>query len=56
MPYTCLDGMERDNLTFNFNSHDSLLIATTPQAKCRCHFPLQALQLTVPYYAQSEAT
>lgn len=56
MPYTCLDGMERDNLTFSFNSHDSLLIAATPQAKCRCSFSLHALQLTVPYYAQSEAT
>jgi len=56
MPYTCLDGMERDNLTFNFNSNDSLLTATRPQAKCRCHFFLHALQLTVLYYAQTEDT
>ena len=48
MPYTCIDGMERDNLTFNFNSNDSLLIASKPQAKCRSHFFLHALQLTVP--------
>jgi len=56
MPYICLDGKDRDNLTFNFNSNDSLLTATIAQDKCRCHFFLHALQLTAPYYAQSEAT